>query len=164
MKKLICTVLSFILLLSVVSCQKNDEPVSVTKTYFDGIEFTITLDKDSYDLGDTIVATADIVNKTEGTIKLYSSTSAPYIGIGFSEDGAGKLSNKILSFATVIRTTEIQPGEGFTFTKSFNTSASFGTDEPVRSDTEWKIKSLVSVIPNGHETHEDISVEIIVPH
>ena len=168
MKKLFCAMFSLILLLTFVSCGQGEHicPLSHTETFFDGVEFTITLDKSEYDLGDTVKATVSIVNKTDAPIELYSSTLSNYIGIGFTENGVGKLGPKTIDASTALRGTELYCGEGFVMAEEFDTNASFGTDAPVSADSEWKINSSATVIIeiDGEKKHEDISVEIVVPH
>ena len=161
MKKLLLTLLSLILLLSTVSCNNYDEPISVTQT-FHGCEFTITLDKGKYKLGDVGIVTAKIVNKSGKPVSLYSWSEYEYVQFYFLEDGKLKFTNASEAVRDITLYHDIPDGKEYVYDMSFDLTAPEGTQEPLNPGSEWKIKADADIIFDNEG--ETISLEIIVPH
>lgn len=165
MKKLFLTLLSLVLILSPVSCDsKKDKPISVTEI-FHGCDFTITLDRGEYDLGDTLKASVSLTNKSGKEVSLYSPSTAPYFSVIFLENGKLKL-NKYIVASDVLCYEPVPNNETYTYTQEFDLDSPFETETLIREDSEWKIKAYGTIIveENGVQKHEEISAEIIVPH
>ena len=175
MKKLLCAILTTVLLLTAVSCQKTDEPISVTKIVH-GCELTVTLDKSKYGLGDTVKATVSLVNKGENDVGLFASQTGHFISdIFFYEDNIIKYdycTEYIGNDAEDVRL--LKPGESLTHVREFTPSKPLDATKPAANlSAEWKLIAKVTITPETSEDFtenydndefETVSLEITVPH
>ena len=158
-----------------ISCQSYSEPISVTKTVH-GCEFTITLDKSKYGLGDTVKATVSLVNKGENDVGLFASQTGHFISdIFFYEDNIIKYdycTEYIGNDAEDVRL--LKPGESLTHVREFTPSKPLDATKPAANlSAEWKLIAKVTITPETSEDFtenydndefETVSLEITVPH
>ncbi len=153
------------------------EPVlPMAVTTFNGCEFSITLDKASYGLQDTIHATVKLENKGDKDVGLWQGYLGDFLdSVGFYENGEYRWSYSSdwdKGYPEAIQCGQIAPGESITHTVEFTPGSPHDTFNHVaREDSKWEITASVQYYEDvvegelpDYDSIQTATVTIEVPH
>ena len=156
-----------------VNPPEPDEP-SENTVIFNGCEFSITLDKNSYTLNDTVSATVTLVNKGEKAVGLWQGYLGDFLDeVVFSENGEARRSYSSdwgKGYAEACQWGPFEPGGSITHTVEFTPGAPKDSSDPIaEEDSLWEITAYVAYYADAesedpYDSIQTATVTIEVPH